>query len=138
MVIQNSGFYSTYIFIITLPQILVFSPLAGMSMRHSGPPLPRDLRHCGTQSTVGTGCVLAFPFFALLACVSGPLIFYIFPLTLPSLPPYNFSRQEMAVCLLIRPFARRCCPVWRGLSFIYTPSGTPRRFLLPQPLVSVR
>ena len=128
MVIQNSGFYSTYIFIITLPQILVFSPLAGMSMRHSGPPLPRDLRHCGTQSTVGTGCVLAFLFFAFrfaCLCVWTTHILRFFPLTLLSLPPYNFFSSRDGGLSAYTAICAAVLPCVAGLEFHIYPVGNP-------------
>ena len=85
-----------------------------MFIRHSGPLIVRLSGH-GVRPGLSR---LSFVFLTHLPH---------FPFdALPTPPPSTtFSRQEMADCLLIRPFARRCYPVWRALSFIDNPAGNP-------------
>ena len=121
VVIQNSGFFSPHVF--SFPKFWYFPPLAGMSMRHSGPPLPRDLRHCGTQSTVGASWPSRLSL-CLLVCLDHSH-FTFFPLTLPSLPPYNFFSSRDGGLSAYTAICAAVLPCVAGLEFHIYPVGNP-------------
>ena len=108
-----------------LPQILVFSPLAGMSKWHSGPRLLCDLRHRGTQSTVGTGCVLAFPFCRFVCLCVWTIHFPISPLTLPPPRPlYHFFSSRDGGLSAYTAICAAVLPCVAGFKF-HIPAGNP-------------
>ena len=128
-------------FRVLFPQLLaspnsgIFAP--GWDVDVAFRPTPsRDLSHCGTQAHGGDGVCPGLS--VLLLFLLDHIHLAIYPLTLPTPRPLlqPFSSRDgglsayTAICAAVLPCVA-------GSEFYISPPGTPRRFLLPQRLVSV-